>query len=869
MQVLDYAAERGWRTAHRSRLPGRAGAAFSCAELPLCPATRGLLGQYSDGIYRHQKEALTSWLQGHNTCLATGTASGKSLAFHLCALEALHRAPQNRVLALYPLRALGSEQEERWHRALAGTPAADRVVRIDGGTPVYQRLAMLDRARVLIATPDILHAWLLPRASHPEVQAFLRDLSLVILDEAHTYSGVFGSHAAFLFRRLEHLCGRLESRPRFIAASATMNDPGAHLWNLVGLPFTVIGPDQDSSPKAPTDLVLLDPPEGEDLHLAILDLLRHTVAETEERFITFVDNRKQTEQISSLLARELAPPEAPPPGGGRRAPLQVYPYRAGYEEADRRRIQNRLATGAIRGIVSTSALEMGIDLPHLTLGILVGVPQSATSFTQRIGRIGRSQPGTVLVLNNGSLHSRYLFSQPARLCDLPYEESALYLGNRNIQYIHAQCLARRGGEDDCIDPGAADREETFRPRAQFPPGFVDLCTAERQGEVPPELHSLKESGGEQPNRVFPLRDIDTQYQVSCTFPTGRRKLGSLSERQLLREAYPGAIYYYQTQSYRVVRVDTRRKRVEVRRSKKYLTRPHALPTRITPLVTPFGGLHHTVRCGPLGLCACDLQVKEAVEGFHEVRGGRERQIVYAQEHDDSFEHAGDRFSRHVFTTGVLLQHPELEKEEIGRVMLGRLLREAFLMTVCFERQDVSVGHGRHPSSTPAGAAGTRFLALYDNTYGSLHLTDRFLEAAVLKATCDRALELATLESRYDATEATRAALTALRAALEAPRTEQAFASAPPPPQEDCIEVILPESHGRDCTGEREVFHISTVFKSTRRGLSYYGSHASAQDGPKYVVPVAQIDPIDGESRTGLFDLQRNALVERGRATASP
>jgi superfamily II DNA/RNA helicase len=228
--------ERNWKIIDRMILSDREGKYVSFDDLRISVHSTTLLsGSFSTGIYLHQKEAIKSFLEGENICIATGTASGKSLPFYVAAIEKLVANPQTKVIAIYPLKALGREQEERWIQALNSAKVPARVGRIDGQTPMHARMEILRNCQVLIMTPDIIHAWLLFYVGDKSVMNFLASTSLVIVDEVHNYTGVFGSNAAYLFRRMRHIMNLLGASPQFITASATIAAPENHLQNLFGL----------------------------------------------------------------------------------------------------------------------------------------------------------------------------------------------------------------------------------------------------------------------------------------------------------------------------------------------------------------------------------------------------------------------------------------------------------------------------------------------------------------------------------------------------------------------------------------------------------------------------------------------------------
>jgi DEAD/DEAH box helicase domain-containing protein len=332
-----------WKICYTAHLDARLPGLIDSNLLPLRPVvSEWLKAQYPAGIFAHQALAIDKVLSGTNACLATATASGKSLAFMTAGLERLVSEPGSRILALYPQKALGNEQQTRWSKALSdlGLPEAGR---IDGSINTALRSSILRTSRVVVMTPDVLHAWLLSNITDKDVRTFLKELTLVVVDEVHTYTGVFGSNAAYLFRRLQHAVAAVGGKVQFFAASATIREPQRHLELLFGLPFELIGPEHDSSPRHPLDVYLTEPPRTIDFLSEVTTYLHYLVEKTKHKFIVFVDSRKQTEQIASILSRLSAPAGDETSDDGQTAadPLlsaAVLPYRAGYEEVDRQTI---------------------------------------------------------------------------------------------------------------------------------------------------------------------------------------------------------------------------------------------------------------------------------------------------------------------------------------------------------------------------------------------------------------------------------------------------------------------------------------------------------------------------------------------------
>ena len=344
--------------------------------------------RFSAGIWTHQAEALRKFATGFNVVISTGTASGKSLVFQACALRILDQQPEAVVLVFYPLKALVADQLVSWREVvLAAGYTDDIVARLDGDVLPHDREKLMQSARIILATPDVTHAWLMSNLAKPTHRRFLARLALVVIDEAHVFDSVFGSNFAFLFRRLA-VAARMSDRTRepiplrAFAASATISNPAQHLAALTGLHFETVDESVDGSPHHAREVLHLASKAGQEASLAA-DLQKLLLANSERgSFITFVDSRQGTERLAIRTEAE----------------GMVRPYRSGYEGSDRSQIEQSLRDGTLRGVVSTSALELGINIPHFSVGLNVNVPASRKSFRQRLGRIGRQKPGAFAVV---------------------------------------------------------------------------------------------------------------------------------------------------------------------------------------------------------------------------------------------------------------------------------------------------------------------------------------------------------------------------------------------------------------------------------------------------------------------------------------
>src|SRR5947209_17371736 len=354
----------------------------------LQPAVRAALAARGlDTLYVHQRTVWDAAAAGQHVVVTTGTASGKSLAFNLPVLDALAREPKFRALYLYPTKALAQDQA----RALTELKSPNvRAAIYDGDTPLEQRSQIRRWANVILTNPDMLHIGVLPH--HDRWGDVLHNLRYVIVDEAHVYRGVFGSHVGNVLRRLRRLAGVYGAEPQFVLASATIANPGELAHALLGLDVTVIG--EEAAPRAERTVVLWNP-ELIDEELGVrasalgeASRLYATLVSRGLRTICFAKSRRAAELIHRFTADRVDSATA-----GRLAP-----YRAGYTPEQRREIERRLVEGDLLGVAATDALELGIDIGLLDCAISGGFPSTVASLRQQWGRAGRRGHGLAVLV---------------------------------------------------------------------------------------------------------------------------------------------------------------------------------------------------------------------------------------------------------------------------------------------------------------------------------------------------------------------------------------------------------------------------------------------------------------------------------------
>jgi DEAD/DEAH box helicase domain-containing protein len=537
--VLAQAAEAlgSERLRHVEHLPGRAArpAAWPDWTAPVVLST--LVGEGLDHPWSHQREAMDRAHAGEHVVLATGTASGKSLGYLVPALSAVHEgltAPSGRgatVLYLSPTKALAADQRHRiesW--ALPGV----RVATYDGDTPTDERRWVRDHAHVVLSNPDLLHHSLLP--GHTHWRPFLRSLRYVVLDECHTYRGVFGSHVAAVIRRLRRVAARHGAHPTFVLASATVSDPAAQASRLIGMPVAAI--TEDGSPRGALTFALWEPPMLEDRRRSATSEAADLLAAFVERDLQTVAFARSRAGVEALASRARDRLEGYAPS----LAASVAAYRGGYLPEERRALERDLRTGALRGLAATNALELGIDVSGLDAVVLAGWPGRRASLWQQAGRAGRDgrEALAVLVAADDPLDT-FLMGHPEAIFSSPVEATVLDPHNRHVLAPH---LAAAAAE---LPLTVADLE-LFGPGAR---GAVDaLVAADILRRRPSGWFWARE---DRPADHVSLRGADAVVAIADR-RTGR-VLGTIDAASAHSQVHTGAVHVHQGRTHVVTELD--------------------------------------------------------------------------------------------------------------------------------------------------------------------------------------------------------------------------------------------------------------------------------------------------------------------------
>ena len=524
-EQVVYVTHRAARPARHEPLPGDLDPGIAAA----------LRGQGIDALYSHQRRVWDHLAAGDNVVVATGTASGKSLAFALPTLDAFARDRASRALFVYPTKALAQDQA----RKLAALRLPGAVVALyDGDTPRAERARVRSAATIVLTNPDMLHAGILP--AHERWAEFLHQLRFVVLDEAHVYRGVFGSHVAQVVRRLRRLCAAYGADPRFVLASATIANPQPFAERLVGLPFTAI--DDSGAPQPERTIVLWNPPLL-DVALGVrksaLAESSYVLAETVlagRRAIDFAPTRKAAELVYGFVRRRLTDRDPAAADG-------VMPYRAGYTPEQRREIERRLFDGELRAVVATSALELGIDVGGLDLALVTGFPGTMTSLWQRWGRAGRAGKGWAVLVAGQDALDQYFMREPERLLSRAVEDAIVDLTNPHILAAHLAAAAY----ERPLDEG----DEAWFGEA----GMARAAQLAARGELRrTATGALAWGRSHSPALRTGLRSASDRNFVIADGRDGT-VLGTVESDRVFRAAHPGAVYLHLGESYLVRHLD--------------------------------------------------------------------------------------------------------------------------------------------------------------------------------------------------------------------------------------------------------------------------------------------------------------------------
>ncbi len=540
---------RDFEIAHHAEFPAQP-PIFAKLSSPLPEAIEdALLKLGISALYSHQALALEHIRSGRHTVVSTPTSSGKSLIYNLTVAEALIRNPDQRALYLFPIKALAHDQLDSLQKFFAALPGSQAGCPLtsciyDGDTTPYQRAKIRQRhPHVLLTNPDMLHYALL--AFHNKWEQFWKRLQYIIIDEMHTYRGIFGSHVAQVFRRLRRVCRYYGSSPRFILLSATIGNPDELAGRLTGVPADEIAvvSSESGAPQAKRHFVFLRPVENRIAHSAgTAARLIVQAAKAGLKTIAFTQSRKLTELVHMSVIET---------DQGLRN--KVSSYRAGFLPEERRVIEQKLSSGTLCAVISTSALELGIDIGGLDLCILVGYPGTVMTTWQRGGRVGRSgrESAIVLIPEQDAL-DQYIVNHPDRFLESRYENAVIDPFNSEILKAHLPCAAAEL-------PICSSDDDFFEEK--FSKALDELTSSGRLIQTFEGDQWICAARG--PHRLIDIRSVGSSYTITTAGNGQTSTLGKNEGIRALKECHPGAIYLHRGETYSVESLDLEKKLIHV------------------------------------------------------------------------------------------------------------------------------------------------------------------------------------------------------------------------------------------------------------------------------------------------------------------
>ena len=518
-----------WRT-----LPPRPAQTSPFPDDLTAPIKQTLIASGIHSLYSHQLEAWTHARSGENIILSTSTASGKTLAYNLPVFASLLQDDNARALYLFPTKALTQDQ-----LSTLGTQNLSAAI-YDGDTPQSARSSIRKNARIVLSNPDMLHTGILPH--HTNWLEFFTNLRFVVIDETHTYRGVFGSHVANVIRRLKRVAHFYGANPQFILASATIGNPKELAEKLIEEPVHLI--DNDGSARGPRHFIIYNPPiidESLGLRKSSLlesvrlaqDLLRNDI-----QSVVFARSRRSVE----IILRYLQEQESPSPlGRGARGEGEIRGYRSGYLPHQRREIEKGLRDGTVKTVVATNALELGIDIGGLGAAILVGYPGTVASARQQAGRAGRGlESAAAVMVASANPIDQFLAHHPEYFFERSPEQALVNPDHLLILLEHLRCAM--------FELPFQKGESFGAVTAQTIEDYLNFLVENKEAHLSKEKYYWM--ADQYPAANISLRSASPQSVVLQTSIDDRPlTIGTVDGESATRMTHPGAIYLHEAQSY--------------------------------------------------------------------------------------------------------------------------------------------------------------------------------------------------------------------------------------------------------------------------------------------------------------------------------
>ncbi|PTN09745.1 DEAD/DEAH box helicase domain-containing protein [Mangrovibacterium marinum] len=564
-------------------------------------------------LYSHQAEMFEKAYAGKSVVITTGTASGKSLSFYLPVVQRILENPSRRVLFIYPTKALTKDQFRNIREFVAffGENRIQAGI-YDGDTSPNERSRIREQANIILTNPDMLNASFLPNHNKYGFPHLFANLDTIVIDELHAYRGAFGSHVSNVFRRLLRICDYHGNRPRFLCSSATIANPLELAENICHTPFDLV--ERDGSPAPAKHIHFFQPEylEKAKRKKAVTEELRGILPElilSGVRSITFCQSRRETEIVTKETRDVLA---SDPMEYGIDMSDKISAYRGGYSPAERAKIEQDLVDGALLGVVSTNALELGIDIGSLDAVVMGGFPGTRASFWQQLGRAGRngSEAHAIVMLKEKPL-DHYVGNHPDWLLNTDSENAIIDRDNLYIQLSH-------------IRAASAELPLTIDDIASFPDLGEIIPLLQKEGELVEQNNSYQWSGDLSPAHEISLRNL-TGDTIKVVDTEKHETITVVDLIQAKKEFYPGAIYLHDSVQYKSLQLDLESKTALVKEvNSNYYTEPHK-PGNIAILME-----HENAKEHRINRFFGDVRVSVNVTGFKMVEFSTHQNLGYTE-----------------------------------------------------------------------------------------------------------------------------------------------------------------------------------------------------------------------------------------------
>lgn len=689
---------------HWNRIPERSGSYDNFPD-DLSPILIDALRKRGiDKLYSHQAEAYRHIRAGRDVVVVTPTASGKTLCYNLPVLNHLLEHKNGRALYLFPTKALSQDQQAELNDVVLGGEIGVKIFTYDGDTPSSVRVAARDTGRIVISNPDMMHAGILP--NHPKWIKFLSALEYIVIDEIHIYRGVFGSHMTNLIRRLKRIAEFYGTTPRIICCSATIGNPLEHARSIIESEPVLI--DQNGAPSGEKHFILYNPPLVDKVQ-GIRRSVVHESRRIAEKFlkagiktIVFARSRVRTELIASYINNSFKNMY------NENNRIRVEPYRGGYLPSERRAIERGLREGDIQGVVSTNALELGIDIGGLDAAILAGFPGSISSSWQQAGRSGRSTDVSVAVLvASASPIDQYLVKHPEYFLAASPESAWVDPNNLFILLDHLKC---------------AVFELPFDQKEQFGEDTQELLShLEENGVIRLTSDTWYWSDRSYPAEQISLRSSTPENVVIINTTKGKYEVIGEMDRVSAKELlFDGAVYLHRGDQFMVLELDIENHKCHVEEADLNYFTDSIVKTDIKVLHLDV----ETEKSGQKALLG-DVLVRREIAKFKKIRFNSHENVGYGEislpEEEMHTRSAILVFSKHLISGKYFERVPaDLKEEVIGR--LGTLIKNVAPIFLLCESRDIGVSERLKDPYT-----GEPSLYVYDMYPGGTGLSEGLLE----------------------------------------------------------------------------------------------------------------------------------------------